>query len=56
LVIGHTLQIVFKPANAKRWSLKKNEMNVTARMCADCGTMDFVGDTETLESIPRKEA
>ena len=55
MIIGHTYQVRFHPANAKRWSLKKNEMNVAARMCADCGTMDLVGNIETLKSIPREE-
>ena len=32
--IGHAFQIVFGPENAKRWSLKKNEMNVSARSAA----------------------
>lgn len=56
VVIGHAFQIVFKPANVKRWTLKKGEMNVSARMCAECGTMDFVGDTETLKNIPRRDS
>ena len=56
VVIGHTFQIAFRPDNAKRWSLKKDEMNVSARMCAECGTMDVVGDIKTLKSIPRKES
>ncbi len=50
------LPIAFKPENGKRWSLKKNEMNVAARMCTECGTMDFVGDIETLKNIPRKDS
>ena len=56
VVIGHAFQIAFRPDNAKRWSLKNDQMNVSARMCAECGTMDFVGDLETLKNIPRKDS
>jgi len=53
--MSHELPIEFRPANAKRWSLKRNEMKISARICTKCGTMEFIGDVETLKNIPRKD-